>query len=221
MTPLSVIVSDKLIQNEIEELEESLKQSQNSDTSMLKDLLDKIPDGIFGGEHQSNKVSELQDNATAAQMEQMSVSQLEPEEYTLYAQNAFRQIMPAIEWHDNIMKSISNATEKIPILPKIMGQLEEQLSKFIFSLIAPFVVPLLNQLRNELGTGSNEIVESSKREQHIVFHDDNSSDPTHSMLSKDHFTNVSLTAFVFFATYLIFSSFSSVFSYLSCLQYNL
>ncbi|KAI8684825.1 hypothetical protein NCS57_00149600 [Fusarium keratoplasticum] len=183
-------VSDKLTQNEIDELEGTLQQGAASDTSMLRDLLDKIPDGIFGNKHQSDRVDELQQNAATAQMENVSVSPRDPEEFTLYVQNVFKQVMPAIEFHDDIMKSISGAVEKIPVLPKIIEQLEEQLSVFIFSIIAPFIVPLIQQIRNELKTGSDEIIESSEREQHIVFHNDDSSDPTHSMLSKDHFSNI-------------------------------
>ena len=188
------VVSDKLTQNEIEELEESLKQSSNADTSILRNLLDMIPDGIFGGKHQSDKVSEIQNNASASQLQSMRVSPREPEEYTLYVKQIFDQIMPAIEFHDDVMQSISQAMEKIPVLPKILEQLEEQLSTFVFSIIAPFVVPVISQIRSELKTGSDEIIESSQREQHVVFHDDNSSDPTHSMLSKDHFSNVSATS---------------------------
>jgi hypothetical protein len=184
-------VSDKLTQNEIGELEQALKQGKEADTSVLRNLLDMLPDGIFGGEKESDKVNEIQANAAAAQVDAMSVSPREPEEYTLYVQNMFRQIMPAIEWHDNIMKKISNAMEKIPVLPKIMEQLEEQLSVFIFSVIAPFILPVLNQIKNEMKTGSDELIASSEKEQHVVFHDDNSTDPTHSMLSKDHFSNVS------------------------------
>lgn len=188
-------MSDKLTQNEIDELEGTLQQSQKSDTSMLRDLLDKIPDGIFGDKHQSDKVEELQSNASAAQMENVSISPREPEEFTRYVQEAYKQVMPAIEFHDEIMKSISNAVEKIPVLPKIIEQLEEQLSVFVFSIIAPFMVPLIDQIRNELKTGSDEIIQSSENEQFIVFNDDDSTDPTHSMLSKDHFSNVSTALF--------------------------
>lgn len=100
--------------------------------------------------------------------------------------------MPAIEFHDDLMKSISEAIEKIPILPQMIAQLEDQLSVWVFSIMAPLVVPILQQVKNELRTGSTEIIESSKNEQLIVFNDDNSTDPTHSMLSKDHFSNVSV-----------------------------
>jgi len=123
-------------------------------------------------------------------MQNTSVSPRNPEEFTVYVRNVYQQIMPAIQFHDDIMKSITSAVEKIPVLPKIIEQLEEQLSKFVFSVIAPFVVPLIQQIRNELRTGSEEIVHSSEQEQHIVFNNDRCDDPTHSMLSKDHFSNV-------------------------------
>lgn len=149
-----------------------------------------IPDGLFGGDNKSSQVDQLQSNAAAAQMQTMSVSPREPEEFTRYVQQIFQQVMPAIEFHDDIMKSITEAIEKIPVLPKMIEQLEDQLSVFVFSIIAPFVVPLIDQIKNELRTGSDEIIDSSEKEQHNVFYDDSSSDPTHSMLSKDHFSNV-------------------------------
>lgn len=185
-------VSDKLTQNEIEELEGTLQQSQNGDTSFLRDLLDKIPDGMFGGGgDKKSKMDELQNNANSAQMQQTSISPRDPEEYTLYIKNIFQQIMPAIEFHDEILQTITEEIEKIPLLPKIIEQLEEQLSVFVFSLIAPFIVPVIDQIKNELRTGSDEIIQSSQNEQHVVFNDDDCTDPTHSMLSKDHFSNVS------------------------------
>ncbi|KAF3764716.1 Het-C-domain-containing protein, partial [Cryphonectria parasitica EP155] len=183
-------VSDKLTQNEIDELEGTLQQSSNSDTSMLRNLLDMIPSGLFGGDDKKDKMEELQNNANAAQMQNTTISPREPEEYTLYIKNIFKQIMPAIEFHDEIIQKISEEIEKIPILPKMIEQLEDQLSVFVFSLIAPFIVPVINQIKNELRTGSEEIIQSSQNEQLIVFNDDHCSDPTHSMLSKDHFSNI-------------------------------
>jgi DNA repair exonuclease SbcCD ATPase subunit len=183
-------VSDKLTQNEVEELQEKLQQSSNADTSLLRTILDRIPDEFFGGKHQSDKIDEIQNNANAAQLQNMSVTAKKSEEYTEYVKQIFAQIMPAIEFHDDVMKSISIAADKIPFFNEIIEQLEEQLSMFVFSIIAPFVVPVIKQIRNELKTGSQEIIETSENEQHVVFNDDDSSNPTHSMLSKDHFTNV-------------------------------
>ncbi|KAI0198572.1 heterokaryon incompatibility protein Het-C-domain-containing protein [Astrocystis sublimbata] len=183
-------VSDKLTQNEIQELEGALQQHANDDTSVIGELLDKIPDGVLGGDNKKQKMSDIQDNAHAAQMENTSISPKEPEEFTRQAQQIFQQIMPAIEFHDDLLKSINKAIERIPILPQILEQLEEQLSMWVFTIIAPFVLPIISQVKAELATGSSEIISSSENEQHIVFNDDSCTDPTHSMLSKDHFSNI-------------------------------
>lgn len=183
-----------MTQNEIDELEGALNEGKSGDTSLLQNLLNNLPPGILGNNNQGEKLDEIQHNAAAAQEETEPVSPRDPEEFTIYVQKIYKQIMPVIEFHDSIMKSISGAIENIPILPKVIEQLEEQLSIFVFSIIAPFIVPLIHQIRNELQTGSSEIIESSKKEQHIVFDDDYSSDPTHSMLSKDHFSNVSCSS---------------------------
>jgi len=182
-------VSDKLTQSEIQDLEGTLQESQNKDTSYLRDLLDKIPDGLLGGDKKS-KMDDIQHNAAAAQMETVTVSPRNPEEFTLYIQQVFAQLKPAIEYHDDLLQTISQAMAKIPVLPKIIEQLEEQLSFFVFSIIAPFIIPVIDQVKNELATGATEIIESSKNEQLNVFSDDDCTDPTHSMLSKDHFSNV-------------------------------
>ncbi|KAL8337932.1 hypothetical protein RB601_006698 [Gaeumannomyces tritici] len=182
-------VSDKLTQNEIQELEATLDNNKRNDNSGLKDLLDKLPPGLIGGD-KKDRLDEIQENNAAAQMEQMNVSPREPEEFTRQVQQVFGQIMPVIEFHDEIFQNISQALENIPILPQILEQFQEQMSMWVFTQIAPFVLPIIRQIKNELKTGSSEIIESSKNEQHIVFEDDNSTDPTHSMLSKDHFTNI-------------------------------
>ncbi|KAI2641108.1 NIMA-interacting protein tinc [Xylaria nigripes] len=183
-------VSDKLTQNEIQQLEGTLQQHSHDDTSLLSDLLDKLPSGMFGGDDEKQKMNDIQSNAQAAQMNGASISPREPEEFTRYIQQVYEQIMPAIEFHDSIMKSITKTIENIPILPQIIEQIEDQLSMWVFTIIAPFVVPIIDQVKNELGTGSQEIIASSENEQHVVFNDDDCSDPTHSMLAKDHFSNI-------------------------------
>ncbi|OCT49783.1 hypothetical protein CLCR_06651 [Cladophialophora carrionii] len=183
---------DKATQSEIEELDNTLQQYQNGnqDNSILQDLLDKVPSGVFGGKDESGKANELKQNALNHQMQNTNISPRRPEEWTRYINDVQKQIYPIIEWHDEIMQSITETIEKIPILPDLIENIQEEVNKFVFSLLAPYVVPIINQVKNELNTGSNEIIQSSVAQQHIVFNDDHSSDPTHSMLSKDHFSNV-------------------------------
>ncbi|KAL8701093.1 MAG: hypothetical protein Q9224_000651, partial [Gallowayella concinna] len=184
-------VSDKATQSEIEELEGTIQsQSGGNNTSILQDLLNQVPSGLFGGKDEAGKANELQMNAQAAQMQNTHITPREPEAWTRQLEETQRQIYPILEWHDEMMQSITETIEKIPILPDLVEQLQEQLNVFVFGLLAPFVLPIINQVKTELNTGSSEIIQSSQEKQHIVFHDDYSSDPTHSMLSKDHFSNI-------------------------------
>ncbi len=182
---------DKATQSELQELEGTMQSGEVSNPSLLKNLLSSIPSSIFGGKDEAGKADQLQANAAAAQAAQQRVSPRNPEEFTIQMQEVARQIYPIIQWHDEIMQSIAEAIESIPVLPELIEQIEDQVNIFVFSLLAPFVVPIISQIKTELNTGSSEIIASSKDKQLIVFNDDSSSNPTHSMLSKDHFSNVS------------------------------
>jgi hypothetical protein len=183
--------NDKATQSELEELEGAISHAKNSDTSLLKDILKQVPSGVFGGdEDQGAKADELQANANASQMQNMHITPKEPEEFTKQIQEIMKQVYPIIEFHDNIMKGISSAIDKIPILPDILEQLQDQVNLFVFSLLAPYIMPVISQVKNELHTGSSEVIKSSEDHQMAVFSDDNDTNPTHSMLSKDHFSNV-------------------------------
>lgn len=181
---------DKATQSEIQTLEQTIQDGSQANTSMLKTLLDKIPDGLFGGSDQKGKADQLQQESNTAAMQNMRVTPKRPEAFVGQMQEIVQQIYPIMEYHDEIMQQITEAIEKIPILPELLEQLENEVNVFVFSLMAPFVLPLIQQLKTELNEGSSEVIASSKDKQHIVFNDDNCTDPTHSMLSKDHFSNV-------------------------------
>lgn len=100
-------ISDKATQSEIDELEGTMQQDSHNDNSVLKDLLSKIPPGIFGGKDEAGKADELQANATAAQMNQTRISPRDPEAFTQQMQDIIKQIYPIIEWHDEVMLSIT------------------------------------------------------------------------------------------------------------------
>ena len=182
--------SDKATQSELQELEGTMQNAQGQDVSVLKELLDKLPSGLIGGGDQGGKADELQANAAAAKMQNMHISPKEPEDFTKQMEDIQKQIYPILEFHDNLMRSITETIDNIPILPDLIEEIQSQLNVFVFSLLAPFIMPVVSQLKEELQTGSSEVIQSSKAKQLIVFRDDQSTDPTHSMLSKDHFSNV-------------------------------
>jgi hypothetical protein len=184
-------LSDKATQSELQELQGSITDAdRKQNKSQIKDLLSQLPDGIFGGKDQGSKADELQENAQAAQMGNVRITPKEPEEFTQQIGELVKQIYPIMEFHDEIMQSIAEFIEKIPVLPDLIEQVQDQVTVFVFSLLAPYVLPILNQVKTELQEGSSEVIASSREKQHIVFNDPNCTDPTHSMLSKDHFTNV-------------------------------
>ena len=117
--------SDKATQSELQDLTNTCEASQNSgNTSILQDLLNQVPSGLFGGGDQAGKVDELQANATAAQMEQTHISPREPEAWARSLQEISKQIYPILEWHDELIKKITETIEKIPVLPQLIEQIQ-------------------------------------------------------------------------------------------------
>lgn len=101
-----------------------------------------------------------------------------------------KQIYPILEFRDNIVRSISNTIAKIPGLESLLDKIGETLTAFIFGLLAPFVRPIINQVSKVLKDGSSEIISSSANSQLEPWTNPRCDNPTHSMLSKDHFTNI-------------------------------
>jgi hypothetical protein len=184
-------ITDKATQSELQELEGAIANAdRNENKSKIQELLAKLPDGIFGGKDEAGKAEELADNSNAAAMGNIQITPKEPEAFTEQIGELVKQIYPIMEFHDEIMQSITEFIEKIPILPDLIEEVQNQVTVFVFSLLAPYVLPILSQVKAELETGSSEVIASSREKQHIVFDDDDCTDPTHSMLSKDHFSNV-------------------------------
>ncbi|KAK5085167.1 hypothetical protein LTS08_003374 [Lithohypha guttulata] len=101
-----------------------------------------------------------------------------------------KQIYPILVFRDKVVRTISSIIEKIPGLEALVDRIVETLTVFIFSLLAPFVRPVLNALQKTLQSSSEGVTEWNKKHQYEVWDDPNCSDPTHSMLSKDHFSNI-------------------------------
>lgn len=186
-------LSDKTMQSEIQSLEGLISQSENDDSSesLLQDLLNKIPRGLIGdSDAQAGQMDEFKAKADDARQNNQNITPREPEEWTRYLDDVQQQIYPVLEWHDELLKTINNAIEHIPVLPEMIEQIQDQVTVFVFSILAPYVLPIIKQVKIELETGSSEVIQSSREQQHIVFNNDDCSNPTHSMLSKDHFSNV-------------------------------
>ncbi|PYH90268.1 heterokaryon incompatibility Het-C [Aspergillus ellipticus CBS 707.79] len=100
------------------------------------------------------------------------------------------QIYPILEFRDKVVRKLSSIIEKIPGLEAIVEKITETLTVFVMSLLAPFIRPLISAASKSLQTGSSGVIESSGKHQFEPWTDPNCTDPTHSMLSKDHFSNI-------------------------------
>ncbi|PGH10858.1 hypothetical protein AJ79_05218 [Helicocarpus griseus UAMH5409] len=105
-------------------------------------------------------------------------------------QETISQIYPILEFRDRVVKKLSSAIEKIPGLSSLMDKISETLSIFIFSLLAPFIRPVIKIASSKLQAGSSELTAAEARTQFEPWTNPACTDPTHSFLSKDHFSNI-------------------------------
>lgn len=100
------------------------------------------------------------------------------------------QIYPILEFRDKIVKAISRGISKVPGLEKLLETIGERLTAFILGLLAPFIRPIITSVSKVLKDGSSGVIDASAKSQLEPWENPRCSDPTHSMLSKDHFTNI-------------------------------
>lgn len=105
-------------------------------------------------------------------------------------QETARKIYPILEFRDKVVKAISATIEKIPGLEALVEKITETVTLFVLSLLAPFIRPIITAVSKQLKTGSSAVIDTSGKHQYEPWTNVHCSDPTHSMLSKDHFSNI-------------------------------
>lgn len=100
------------------------------------------------------------------------------------------QIYPILEFRDKVVKLVSATIEKIPGLEALVEKITERLTLFVLSLLAPFIRPIISAVTVQLKAGSSTVVNASGNHQYEPWTDPHCTDPTHSLLSKDHFSNI-------------------------------
>ncbi|KAI2642156.1 heterokaryon incompatibility Het-C [Xylaria nigripes] len=101
-----------------------------------------------------------------------------------------KQIYPILAFRDKIVKTINRGIARVPGLESLIERISETLTAFILGLLAPFIKPIINAVTATLKDGSSGVINASADSQLEPWKDPHCTDPTHSMLSKDHFTNV-------------------------------
>ncbi|KAK4996171.1 hypothetical protein LTR66_004144 [Elasticomyces elasticus] len=101
-----------------------------------------------------------------------------------------QKIYPILAFRDKVVRAISNIVSKIPGLEKLIDAITERVTLFVMSLLAPFIMPVIQAASQSLKQGSSAVVDASGKHQYEVWTNPYCSDPTHSLLSKDHFSNI-------------------------------
>jgi hypothetical protein len=198
-------LGDKVTQSEVEDMESKLNQAtqddqQNDHVSVLKELLDKVPWDLLEGDDKPDpsKADELKQAAVAKTEEtkqnpldsNVTLGGVNVEEAKQMAQQTLKDMYPILQFHDQVMKGLTKIMSKVPGLDDLVENMMGALQIFAFSLLAPYIKPIIAQARVELKSSSEGVLKSSMKGQYEVFENESCSDPTHSMLSKDHFSNV-------------------------------
>ena len=100
------------------------------------------------------------------------------------------QIYPILEFRDKVVKVMTSTIEKIPGLEALVEKITDTLTLFVLSLLAPYIRPIINAVSKQLKAGSGGVIDASGKHQYEPWTDPHCSDPTHSLLSKDHFSNI-------------------------------
>jgi hypothetical protein len=198
-------LGDKVAQSEVEDMESKLtsaseEDEKNDQTSVLKKILDLVPWDMLEDDQKpdAGKADDLK-QASAAKAEEVKQNPLDPnatlggvniEQAKATAEQTLKDMYPILEFHDQVMKATSKIMSKVPGLDEVTENIAGALQIYIFSILAPYVKPVIAQARVELKSSSEGVLKSSEKGQYEVFENESSTDPTHSMLSKDHFSNV-------------------------------
>ncbi|KAJ9198618.1 hypothetical protein DTO164E3_5089 [Paecilomyces variotii] len=105
-------------------------------------------------------------------------------------QKTIKQIYPILQFRDKVVRTVSSIIEKIPGLETLVEKISETVTVFVMSLLAPFIRPIINAASKSLQTGSAGVIDASGQHQYEPWTDPHCTDPTHSLLSKDHFSNI-------------------------------
>ncbi|KAJ7103095.1 Het-C-domain-containing protein [Mycena belliarum] len=167
--------TDKLSQASVTDLASKMSEAQegdNSNVSALKAILTQLP---IGGSDKMDQGEELHAQAKAYSFDPDNIAPPEVQQ----------KLSELLQWHDDLMRSILEKIDMIPGLEELMDQLSNALNAYVYTVIAPWITPILQQATSVLGEGSKAVIDTE--DQFEVFDNPRASDPSHSLLSKDHF----------------------------------
>ncbi|KAG6878317.1 hypothetical protein C0993_008914 [Termitomyces sp. T159_Od127] len=167
--------TDKLSQASVTEITQKMNEAGDGEGkfSQIKDILSKLP--IGGGNDTVDQGEEMNAAAKAYHFDPDNIAPQEVQE----------RLLQLLRWRDQVYRDVVAKIEMVPGLADLLEELTNALNAYVYTILSPYIVPLLQQATGVLGEGSKAVVDSA--DQYEVFDNPDASDPSHSFLSKDHF----------------------------------
>ncbi|CUA69646.1 hypothetical protein RSOLAG22IIIB_04023 [Rhizoctonia solani] len=171
--------TDHLSEASVSDLSKKMSELKNQDQSespiaKLRAILGRIPSG--GGDQQQGAMD--QGDQIRAKAYDFNPNDVAPEEVQ-------QRLLEILKWHDQVMHDITRTIQNIPGLETLLDELTNALNAYVYTTLEPWLTPILQQTTGALQEGSAAVIDSD--DQYEVFNNPDASDPSHSLLSKDHF----------------------------------
>ncbi|KAF9039899.1 heterokaryon incompatibility Het-C [Panaeolus papilionaceus] len=169
---------DKLSQSSVTDLTQKMNNAQANEGSgngPNLDVIKTLMSRLGGGGEDTSKAEQIQSESKAYHFNPDNVAPPEVQQ----------RLKELLAWHDDVMRSIEKKIEMIPGLESLVEQLSNALNEYIYTVLAPYIVPILMETTSVLDEGSQTVINND--DQFEVFNNPHAHDPSHSMLSKDHF----------------------------------
>ncbi|KAF8745171.1 Heterokaryon incompatibility protein Het-C, partial [Rhizoctonia solani] len=170
--------TDHLSEASVSDLSKKMSELKNQDQSespiaKLRAILGRIPSG---GDQQQGAME--QGDQIRAKAFDFNPDDVAPEEVQ-------QRLLEILKWHDQVMRDITKTIQNIPGLESLLDDLTNALNAYVYTTLEPWLSPILQNATGALQEGSAAVIDSD--DQYEVFNNPDASDPSHSLLSKDHF----------------------------------
>ncbi|KAF3913978.1 hypothetical protein ABW21_db0207808 [Orbilia brochopaga] len=192
----NVVGGDPMNSNpsELQLLEEQITSALEADSqhggeiNLIKEHFASLPKGLLNEQSIANL--DLLEEKSKEKQEQVKTRADDGEPVDLDTTDLYDQIYPLLEMHDRVVREIVYGMEEVPTHAATYEKIQESVSIVTFALIAPYILPVLQQARIELAESANEMIAIASDKEGEVFSDPYCSDPVHTVISKDNAANV-------------------------------
>ncbi|KAL5529525.1 hypothetical protein ACEPAG_5510 [Sanghuangporus baumii] len=177
--------SDHLSQASIVDLTVHMEEAESGMSfSSLRELLARLPEAL-GQKAAASQDLEKRSKTHRPMVEERTDddSKIDLTEY-IPSEETQEFIWDVLAWRDDLVRTISSAIESIPGLSDLLDELMDAINECVYTLLSPIIVPLAKEVTLALKEESQAVIDMEQ--QYEVFDNPKASDPTHSILAKDH-----------------------------------